>query len=124
MNKFIGIGRCVKDSEINSSGKVAVNCMAIDRNVPDANGNRATDFINLRWLGEKKAIFANSYIHKGMKIAIEGSLVIDNYKDYEGNSKQSVYIVVDNTEFCERKENKQETVISSKQANFDNDFLF
>lgn len=123
MNKFIGIGRCVKDTEINGSGKVSVNCIAIDRNTTDTNGNRATDFINLRWLGEKKANFANSYIHKGMKIAIEGSLVVDNYKDREGIPKQSVYIMVDNTEFCERKEDKRETSTTVKQSDFDDGFL-
>ncbi len=103
MNLITIIGRVTKDTEINQTGKVASNTIAVDRAMKDADGNKVTDFINLRWLGEKKAQFAQQYITKGQKIAIEGSLCIDNYKDKEGNNKQFVYINVNNTEFCESK---------------------
>ncbi len=107
MNLITIIGRMTKDTEINQTGKVAANTIAVDRAMKDADGNKVTDFINLRWLGEKKAQFAQNYITKGQKIAIEGSLCIDNYKDKDGNNKQFVYINVNNTEFCESKGNAQ-----------------
>lgn len=112
MNKWIGIGRVCKDTELNTSGKVATNCIAVDRALKDKDGNKVTDFINLRWLGEKQAAFAQKYIVKGMKIGVSGSLCIDNYKDKDGNSKQSVYVSVQDIDFCESKNaNRQNTSV-------------
>ena len=103
MNKICLIGRVCKDTELNTSGKVATNCIAVDRALKDKDGNKVTDFINLRWLGEKQAAFAQKYITKGMKIGVTGSLCIENYKDKDGNYKQSVYVMVQETDFCESK---------------------
>ena len=103
MNKICLIGRTCKDTELNTSGKVATNCIAVDRALKDKDGNKVTDFINLRWLGEKQAKFAQNYIGKGVKIGVTGSLCIENYKDKDGNYKQSVYIMVQETDFCESK---------------------
>ena len=112
MNKWIGIGRVCKDTELNTSGKVATNCIAVDRALKDKDGNKVTDFINLRWLGEKRASFAQKYITKGMKIGVSGSLCIDNYKDKDGNYKQSVYVMVQEIDFCESKSaNQQNTSV-------------
>lgn len=102
MNKWIGIGRVCKDTELNTSGKVATNCIAVDRALKDKDGNKVTDFINLRWLGEKQAKFAQNYIQKGTKIGVTGSLCIDNYKK-DGENKQFVYVMVQETDFCESK---------------------
>ena len=112
MNKWIGIGRVCKDTELNTSGKVATNCIAVDRALKDKDGNKVTDFINLRWLGEKQASFAQKHITKGMKIGVSGSLCIDNYKDKDGNYKQSVYVMVQEIDFCESKSaNQQNTSV-------------
>lgn len=102
MNKICLIGRTCKDTELNTSGKVATNCIAVDRALKDKDGNKVTDFINLRWLGEKQARFAQNYIQKGTKIGVSGSLCIDNYKK-DGENKQFVYVMVQETEFCESK---------------------
>lgn len=103
MNQIILLGRLTKDTELNASGKIAMNNIAVDRRLPDANGNKVTDFIPLRWIGEKKAQFAYNYLHKGIKICAEGNLCIDQYKDSEGNNKSAVYVLVNNTEFAESK---------------------
>ena len=112
MNKICLIGRTCKETELNGSGKMASNCMAVDRALKDKDGNKVTDFINLRWLGEKQAAFAQKYITKGMKIGVSGSLCIDNYKDKDGNYKQSVYVLVQEIDFCESKSaNQQNTSV-------------
>ena len=103
MNHIILLGRLTKDTELNASGKVAMNSIAVDRNFKDANGNKVTDFINVKWLGEAKAQFAWKYLSKGMKILIEGSLCVDQYKDQNGNARSSCYVRVDDTEFAESK---------------------
>lgn len=102
MNKICLIGRVCKDTELNTSGKVATNCIAVDRALKDKDGNKVTDFINLRWLGEKQAKFAQNYIQKGTKIGVTGSLCIDSYKK-DGENKQFVYVMVQETDFCESK---------------------
>lgn len=110
MNEIFLMGRLTKDSELNPSGKVATNSIAVDRRLKDANGNKVTDFINLRWLGESKARFAKEYLTKGVKVCIEGNLCIDQYKDSNGNPKSAVYVLVDNTEFAESKKSQEAAV--------------
>ena len=121
MNKICLIGRVCKDTELNTSGKVSTNCIAVDRALKDKDGNKVTDFINLRWLGEKQAAFAQKYITKGMKIGVSGSLCIDNYKDKDGNYKQSVYVLVQEIDFCESKSANQQN--TSVQRPSSDDFM-
>ena len=120
MNKWIGIGRVCKDTELNTSGKVATNCIAVDRALKDKDGNKVTDFINLRWLGEKQAKFAQNYIQKGTKIGVSGSLCIDNYKK-DGENKQFVYLMVQETEFCESKGANQQNNSRPKPSDASSD---
>lgn len=120
MNKWIGIGRVCKDTELNTSGKVATNCIAVDRALKDKDGNKVTDFINLRWLGEKQAKFAQNYIQKGTKIGVTGSLCIDNYKK-DGENKQFVYVMVQETEFCESKGANQQNNSRPKPSDASSD---
>ena len=108
---------------MNTSGKVATNCIAVDRALKDKDGNKVTDFINLRWLGEKKAKFAQNYIQKGTKIGVTGSLCIDNYKK-DGENKQFVYVMVQETEFCESKGANQQNNSRPAPSNaHDGDFM-
>lgn len=103
MNEIFLMGRLTKDSELNPSGKVATNSIAVDRRLKDSDGNTITDFINLRWLGERNAKFAWDYLKKGMKILIEGSLCIESYTGNDGIKRTACYVVVNNTEFAESK---------------------
>jgi single-strand DNA-binding protein len=61
-----------------------------------------TDFINCKVVG-KPAEFAEKYLRKGMKIAITGSIQVDNYKDREGNNRSTTYVQAQRHEFCESK---------------------
>ena len=120
MNKIFLIGRTCKDTELNTSGKVATNCIAVDRALKDKDGNKVTDFINLRWLGEKQAKFAQNYIQKGTKIGVSGSLCIDNYKK-DGENKQFVYVMVQETDFCESKGANQQNNSRPKPSDASSD---
>lgn len=113
MNQVTLVGRIVRDVEVNQSGKVAWSSLAVDRNgMKDQDKNYITDFINLRWLGEQKAAFAQKYLTKGTKIAVNGCLCVENYKDKDGNYKQNVYVMVASQEFCESKSaNRQNTSV-------------
>ena len=107
MNKVILIGRLTKDPEIRYSqdnepiafGNYSI---AIDR--PVGKGKEPiTDFINCKVVG-KTAEFAERYLRKGMKIAIEGRIQVDNYQDRDGNNRSTTYVQVLQHEFCESKQ--------------------
>ena len=105
MNNVILIGRITKDPEIRySTGATPVAfgnySLAVDRD------KETTDFINCKVVG-KPAEFAEKYLRKGMKIAITGSIQVDNYKDKEGNNRSTAYVQVQRHEFCESKANNE-----------------
>lgn len=105
MNDCKFSGRLSQD--VKNYGKVAICSMAVERKLKDADGKKVTDFINLKWLGEKKAQFAEKYLAKGMKLIVSGELNIDNYKNKDGQDVRNAVIIVDSTEFCESKSSAQ-----------------
>lgn len=103
MNKVILIGRLTVDPEIrvtNSGKKVASYRMAVDRNVK-SEGQPEADFINCTAWG-KTGKFAEKYLRKGMKIAIEGRIQTGSYEK-DGVKHYTTDIIVDRHEFCESK---------------------
>lgn len=103
MNKVILIGRLTVDPEIrvtNSGKKVASYRMAVDRNVK-TEGQPEADFINCTAWG-KTGEFAEKYLHKGMKIAVEGRIQTGSYEK-DGVKHYTTDIIVDRHEFCESK---------------------
>ena len=103
MNRWIGIGRLTKDPEIRYSQTdnlcIARYTIAIDR---IGGKEKQTDFISCVAFG-KSGEFADKYLHKGMKIAVEGRIQTGSYKDKEGNTRYTTDIVVERHEFCESK---------------------
>lgn len=114
MNRFCGIGRLTREPEIRyATGEkqtaVARYTLAIDRRFKKE-GEQNADFINCVAFG-KQGEFAEKYLHKGMKIAIEGRLQTGSYEK-DGRKVYTTDIVVENHEFCESKkfgETVQET---------------
>ena len=97
MNLVTIIGRLTSEPEIrysNGSEKVAYGSytLAVDR-PKTKNGDNITDFILCKVVG-KTAEFVERYLHKGMKIAINGRIQVDNYKDKDGNNRSITYIQV------------------------------
>jgi single-strand DNA-binding protein len=106
MNYCVILGRITADPEIRyaqtNNGQVAFGnyTIAVDR--PTKKEEKETDFIRCKVVG-KTAEFAEKYLRKGMKIAIEGSIRVDNYTDQNGNKKSTTYVQVNSHEFCESK---------------------
>lgn len=102
MNRVEIIGRLTKDvrSESTQSGKTYLrNSIAVDRR------GDGTDFFNIiAW--EKSAEFIEKYFSKGSKLGISGRLQSDSYTDKSGKKVYSVSIVVEEVDFCESKETK------------------
>ena len=102
MNKVILIGRLTKDVETRyTQGENAMAIsrytLAIDRKGKDA----GTDFINCVAFG-KQGEFAEKYLRKGMKIAVEGRIQTGSYEK-EGKKVYTTDVVVEAHEFCESK---------------------
>ena len=104
MNKVILIGRLCSDVEVrrtNSGNAVASYRLAVDRQFKQE-GQPDADFLNCVAFGNNGE-FAGKYLHKGIKIAVEGRIQV---RTYDGNDGKKVYvteIIVDRHEFCEKK---------------------
>lgn len=103
MNQVILIGRLTKDPEVRRTpdGKAVGNyTLAVDRKY--ARSEQKTDFIRcVVW--EKKAEFAEQYLHKGTKIAVTGRIQTGEYTNQRGEKVHTTDVVVEDQEFCEKK---------------------
>lgn len=101
MNLFIGIGRLTKDPDIRRTNEgltIARYTLAIDRIGKD----KDADFISCVAFG-KVGEFAEKYLRKGTKIAIEGRIQTGNYTNKDGNKVYTTDVIVSSHEFCEMK---------------------
>ena len=105
MNKFMAIGRLVKDpvKRVSADGKTTIGAfdIAIDRKYkrqddPDA------DFFSCTCFG-KLAEFVDKHLSKGSKIAIVGEVQNNNYTNKNGEKVYGTKIVVNEIEFAESK---------------------
>ncbi len=104
MNKVILIGRLTADPEIRltqNGTKVANYTLAVDRAIK-SEGQPDADFLDcVAWA--KGAEFAEKYLTKGTKIAIEGHIQTRTWEDQNGNKRKFTEVIVERHEFCEPK---------------------
>ena len=106
MNKWLGIGRLTAEPEVRySQGEnplcIARYRLAIDRK-SKKDGEPQADFISCIAFG-KQGEFAEKYLHKGMKIGVEGRIQTGSYTNKDGQKVYTTDIVVEAHEFCESK---------------------
>lgn len=108
MNKCYFIGRLTRDPEVRVStdGKmqIARYSIAVDRRGKDG----GTDFLNCVAF-DKGAEFAEKYLNKGIKIAVNAHVQTGSYKNREGQTVYTTDFVVDETEFVESKQRTEPT---------------
>ena len=108
MNKWIGIGRLCGDPEIRNTdnGTVVANYrLAVNRDFKKE-GQPDADFLNCVAFG-RNGEFASKYLHKGMKIAVDGRIQTRDYLNKDGQKVYVTEIVVERHEFCESKSSGQ-----------------
>ena len=122
MNKVMLIGRIVRDPEIRVAGSttVAKYTLAVDRKYKK-DGDPTADFINCIAFG-KLADFAEKYLAKGTKVAVEGRIQTGSYTNKDGNKVYTTDVIVESTEFCESK-SSQKSNVGSTNANQNADFV-
>lgn len=99
MNKAILIGRLARDPDVRTSqdGKmVARYTLAVNRI------NDQADFIRCVSFG-KSAEFAEKYLRKGTKIAVEGRIQTGSYTDRDGRKVYMTEVIIERQEFVEKK---------------------
>lgn len=110
MNKVILLGRLTKDPDVRySQGEnpmaVARYTLAVDRKFK-RDGEPNVDFINCIAFG-KNGEFAEKYLHKGIKILIEGRWQSGSYTNRDGQKVYTNDCVVESCEFAESKNASQ-----------------
>ena len=110
MNKAIITGRIANDLELRSTttGKNICDFRIATNRPVTRDGEKVADFISCR-VWNKSAENLVKYQTKGNLIAVIGRMQVDSYKDKDGNTRYSNYILVEELEYLERKkENNQE----------------
>lgn len=124
MNKIILMGRLTKDPEVrysqgNNAMAIARYTLAVERKFK-RDGEPNADFINCIAFG-KNGEFAEKYLHKGMKILVEGRWQSGSYTNRDGQKVYTNDCVVESCEFAESKNaNQGET---PQPSNSDDGFI-
>lgn len=98
------MGRLVADPEMRqttSDSMIASYRIAVDRQFK-SEGQPEADFLPCVVFG-KGAEFAQNYLRKGTKIAVEGRIQTRSYDDKDGKKVYVTEIIVEHQEFCESK---------------------
>lgn len=111
MNKVVLMGRLTKDPEVRySQGEkpmaIARYTLAVDRKFK-RDGEPTADFINCIAFG-KNGEFAEKYLHKGIKILVEGRIQTGSYTNKDGIKVYTTDVVVESCEFAESKNASQQ----------------
>lgn len=110
MNKVILMGRLTADPYVRytSDGTaIARYNLAVDRRYKKE-GEQGADFISCVVFG-KGGEFAEKYLKKGTKIAVEGRIQTGSYTNREGKKVYTTDVVVEAQEFAESKGKGEET---------------
>lgn len=114
MNKWIGIGRLVRDPEVRysqggngESMAIARYSLAVNRRYKRA-GEPEADFVNCVCFG-KSAEFVEKYFRKGTKVAVAGAIRTGNYTNKDGQKVYTTDVVIDEQEFAESKSSSDRT---------------
>lgn len=100
MNKVILIGNLANDPESRTTQSGIAQCsfrLAVQRRFKGANGERETDSLPVVcW--RQTAEFAQRYLAKGRKVAVEGSIQTRSYDAQDGSKRYVTEIIADSLE--------------------------
>ena len=101
MNKIFLIGNLTSDPYYSVTSNGTPMCrftVAVNRRFSGQNEERTADFFRVVTF-RKTAENCSSFLAKGRKVGVVGSLQINDYTDKEGNRRQSVDVTADEVEF-------------------------
>jgi single-strand DNA-binding protein len=105
MNKVTLIGRLTKDPELKftpgTGTAVATFTVAVDRRLPNKDGQREADFIPIVVWGKQAENTAN-YMSKGKLIAIAGRIQTRSYDAKDGTKRYVTEVVAEEVQFLDK----------------------
>lgn len=114
MNKFLAVGRLVRDpetQETNSGIKYTRFTIAVDR----AFGENQTDFIPVvAW--RSQADFIDKYLSKGSLVSVEGRFTSSSYTNADGQNVTRYEITADRVESLETKSQNESRVNNTQTS--------
>lgn len=119
MNRVNLVGRLTSKPELrytNSNTAYTRFNLAVNRQFPNAPGQREADFIPVV-VWQKSAENLCKYQDKGSLISVEGRIQIGTYTDKDGNKKNTFDVVADNIQYLEAK--KGQAVDNQPKNNVD-----
>lgn len=121
MNSCVLIGRTTRDIDLRRTGNgtaVASFTLAVNRDFKTQDGQEA-DFIQcVAW--KKTAELLEQYVHKGDRIALNGSIRTRNYEDSHGRTVYVTEVLVNHVEFLETKNREQSNYNNNGYTDPDN----
>ncbi len=109
INRVVLVGRITKELEIRrgvSGVGVLPFTLAIDSVRKDAQGNRMTNFIPCRAIGNTAEIMER-YCTKGSLVAVDGYIQSSRYEKRDGTSATSIEVVVQSMTLCDNRKSAQ-----------------
>lgn len=109
MNKIIIVGNITRDIDLAETASGTSYCnfsVAVNRAMPDSDGNKQTDFFNCTAWKQRAEVIAK-YCKKGSKVLVEGEMQARSYEDKNGNRQTGWNVNVTNIEFLS---NRQENI--------------
>jgi len=106
MNHIVLIGRLTRDPELRytPNGVAVANFdLAVDRPVPNQQGERETDLIRIV-VWQKQAEHCANYLKKGRLVAVEGRLQIRSYETQDGQKRRTAEVVANHVQFLDRSQ--------------------
>ena len=109
MNRTILVGRITADPELRTTPNgIATTRITIAVNrMPNANGERVADFINVV-VWRRQAENVAKYCQKGSLVGVEGRLQSRSYDAQDGTRRYVTEVVADNVTFLGSRSNVQE----------------
>ena len=105
LNKLTLMGRLCAEPELHATQSGIPVCtirLAVERNYPNQDGKRETDFFDVvAWRGT--AEFICKYFSKGRMIALDGRLQTRCWADRNGNRRVAVEMVTESAYFADSK---------------------
>lgn len=127
MNKVTLIGRLTKDPELKftpGTGTAVATCtLAVDRRVPNKDGQREADFISIVVWGKIAENLAN-YMSKGKLIGIAGRIQARTYDAKDGTKRYVTEVVAEEVQFLEKGNGASSGQNNNSNGRFNNNSEF
>lgn len=121
MNKWVGVGRLVRDPEVrysqgDNATAVARYTLAVDRRFK-REGEPTADFIPCIVFG-RFAEFAEKYFRQGLRVSVSGRIQTGSYTNRDGVKVYTTEVMVEEQEFAESRSEQRQNNLNQNQNSY------